>query len=337
MDNGRRVIIAGAGHYLPDAIVSNFDIEKMINTSNEFIRTRTGVRERRHASSEQSLADMIKRAAERAVADAGLTMADIDLLVVNSLSPDYHDPSQACLVQPLLGLRHVPSFDIRAQCSGLLYGMDVASQYIRGGGADTVMVVCAEMLSRRMDRSDEGRNLSILLGDGAGVAILRASNDQDAEDAGLVDLILGADGVHFELLHTAAPGSRNRTFRASDDFEDGMYQFRMQGRAMFEHASETLEMVAREILDKHALTVDDIDLLIPHQPNLRILDEVQRRLEFPAERCQINVDVLGNMASASLPVTLSLARRSERMRRGALTLFLAYGAGATWGAALYRS
>lgn len=337
MNDGRRVIIAGAGHHLPDNVISNFDIEKQINTSNEFIRTRTGVRERRHISSKESLSDLIKPAAERALSEAGMKPEDIDLLIVNSLSPDYHDPSQACLVQPILGLRHVPSLDIRAQCSGLLYGMDIASQYIKAGGATNVMVVCAEILSKRMDRSDEGRNLSILLGDGAGACILRAANESDRADAGLVDLVLGADGVHFELLHTAAPGSRNRTFRASDNFEDGLYQFRMQGRAMFEHASETLEMVAKEILVKHRLTVDDIDLLIPHQPNLRILDEVQRRLDFPAERCQINVDMLGNMASASLPVTLSLARRTERMRPGALTLFLAYGAGATWGAALYRS
>lgn len=329
-----RAIIAGTGHHVPEKVVTNFDLEKVMNTNDEFIRTRTGVIERRHAEPHETLADLIKPAAEAAIRDAGLHNADIDLLLVNSLSPDYHDPSQACLVQPMLGLRHVPSFDIRAQCSGVLYGLDLAQMYIRTGAAENVLVVCAELLSKRMDHSDAGRNLSILLGDGAGAMVVRASRDDEPEREGLVDLIIGADGKFFDLLATATPGAGETAYSAKDD---ELFQFRMQGRPMFEHASATLASVAKEILDKHGLTSDDIDLLIPHQPNMRILDEVQKRLEVPVERIEINVDKFGNMASASLPITLDIARRKGRMTPGTMVMLLAYGAGATWGAALYRA
>ncbi len=327
-----RVVIAGTGHHVPDKVVTNFDLEKVMNTNDEFIRTRTGVLERRHAEPHETLADLIKPAAEEAIRASGLHRTDIDLLIVNSLSPDYHDPSQACLIQPLLGLRHIPSFDIRAQCSGLIYGFDMAQMYVRSGAAENVLLICAELLSKRMDHSDAGRNLSILLGDGAGAVVLTPGDDE--KDDGLLDLILGADGNFFNHLVTATPGGDETEYSAKDD---ELFQFRMQGRPMFEHASATLASVGKQILDKNGLSVNDVDVLIPHQPNMRILDEVQKRLEFPVEKIEINVDKFGNMASASLPVTLDLARKNGRFEPGALVMFLAYGAGATWGAALYRA
>ena len=328
------VVIQGTGRFLPERVVDNKDIEKIINTSDEFIVKRTGVLERRHAEVEQSLTDLIVPAARKAIEDAGLEPVDIDLLICNTLSPDYHDPSQACLIQPLLGLRHVPAFDIRAQCSGLLYGIDIARQYIQTRRAQHVLVVCAEMLSKRMDVSDAGRNLSILLGDGAGALVLSRTEDTDA---GFMDVVMGADGDYFELLHTRSPGSRNAVFMSEEDLAAGHHQFRMQGRPMFEHATASLIAVANQILDRNNLTLDDIDLIVPHQPNLRILDAVQAGLGVPEEKLMINVDLLGNMASASLPVALDMARHHGRMPANQLSMILGYGAGATWGAALYRS
>ena len=328
------VVIQGTGRFLPEHVVDNKAIEKIINTSDEFIVKRTGVLERRHADADQSLTDLIVPAARKAIADAGLEAQDIDLLICNTLSPDYHDPSQACLIQPLLGLRHVPAFDIRAQCSGLLYAIDIARQYIQTGRARHALVVCAEMLSKRMDVSDAGRNLSILLGDGAGAVVLSRETDHAK---GLVDVALGADGEYFELLHTRSPGTRNAQFMSEEDVSAGHHQFRMQGRPMFEHATASLIAVAKQILDRNGLTLDDIDLIVPHQPNLRILDAVRDGLQVPEEKLMINVDRLGNMASASLPIALDMAREAGRMRDNQLNMILGYGAGATWGAALYRS
>jgi 3-oxoacyl-[acyl-carrier-protein] synthase III len=332
----RRLVIAGTGHYVPENAVTNHDLARIFDTSDALIREKTGVRERRHAAPDETLADMCKVAFDRALLDAGLRSEDIDLLIVNSLSPDYHDPSQACLIQPLLGLRHVPAFDIRAQTSGLLYGLDIAAQYIGAGAVKNAVIICGELLSKRIDQSNEGRNFGVLLADGAAAVIVRGSEEKDG-DSGLIDLDIGADGVHFELLHTVAPGVKAQSFRVSDDFDDGLYQFKTNARAMFHHACDTMERAAKKMLEKHKLTIDDVHILLAAQPTLRVLEEVRERLGCPSSRCHVNVDVLGNMESASLPISLALARRSERMRRGAIALLITYGAGATWGSALYRS
>lgn len=328
------IVICGTGSHLPERVVDNLAIEGMMRTTAEFIETRTGVLERRHAEVGESLCDLVVPAAKRAIANAGLKPHDIDLLICNTLSPDYHDPSQACLLQPLLGLRHVPAFDIRAQCSGLLYGMDIAQQYLETKRARYVLVVCGEMLSKRMDVSDEGRNLSILLGDGAGALVLGRSENPKK---GIIDLSLGADGDYFELLHTKSPGTKSATFLDASNLESGDHHFRMQGRPMFEHATAKLVTTATEILERNDLTLNDIDLIIPHQPNLRILDAVRDALDVPESKLAINVERFGNMASASLPVTLDKVRREGRMRENSLNMILGYGAGATWGAALYRT
>ena len=323
-------VITGTGHCLPEKIVENSEIVAAMNTTENFIVERTGVLTRRHVESKSSVKDLLVPAARDAIRNAGLHPYDIDLLIVNTLSPDYHDPSEACLIQPLLGLRKIPVMDIRAQCSGMLYGMDVAHQYIRSGKCRNVLVACGEVLSKRMDTSDAGRNLSILLGDGAGALVLSAS---EKTNAGIIDLITYADGDYFELLWTQSPGSANVTF--SDD-EDACRHFRMNGKVMFNHATESLVSVAREILEKNGLNLADIDVVIPHQPNLRILDAVRERLEIPDGKMLINVHQYGNMASASLPVTLSEYIAQNESLEGKLALIISYGSGATWGAALYR-
>ncbi|PXX21689.1 MULTISPECIES: ketoacyl-ACP synthase III [Burkholderia] len=328
------IYIAGLGHALPDRVVSNHEVAAMIDTSDAFIRERTGVMSRRYLAPDQHLADLACPAAERAMADAGVCAHDVDLLIVNTLSPDYHDPSQACYLQPMLGLREIPCFDIRAQCSGGLYGMEIARHFLASGRYRNVLLVCAEALSRRIDTSLAGRNLSILLGDGAAAMLLQASPDPAF---GLMDLILGADGTQFDLLRTEAPGARRPHFIDADDVAEGRHQFRIRGAEMFDDVTRHIVHECRQMLHRHGLTISNIGLVVPHQPNLRILDSVIAQLGLPRERCVVSVDRLGNMAGAAFPVAFSLARAQGRMTAGQLNLFVTYGAGATWACALYRS
>lgn len=197
--------------------MTNRDIEGMMNTTEAFILSRTGVVEQRRAAPSQTLSDLIAPAAAAAVREAGLRTDAVDMVIVNTLSPDYHDPAQACLVQSRLGMRRVPAFDTRAQCSGLIYLLDIGRQFVSTGRCKNVLLVCAEILSKRLDCSDEGRNLSILLGDGAGAVVVMG--EDGAGERGLIDLITGADGEYFELLHTAAPGSHRASFLTLEDLE----------------------------------------------------------------------------------------------------------------------
>lgn len=328
----RHSLIAGSGFCLPETLVTNKALEQRMDTTEAFILERTGVVTRHHADSDQSLSDLIIPAAQQAVKNAGLSMQAIDCLIVNSLSPDHHDPSQACLIQPKLGLNHVPAFDIRAQCSGFLYGLRIADSFIRSQSYACVLLVCAEMLSKRMDCSNDGRNLAILLGDGAGAAVITESQTEQ----GLMDIAIAADGEHFYSLYTQAPGSANARFLSVDDVLVGKTEFRMQGKKVFDHAVAMLVQSANAMLAKHDLTLTDISAVIVHQPNLRILDAVREALAIPEHKLPINVTRYGNMASASLAVTYAECVASQRIKTGDLVLLLSYGAGATWGAALYR-
>jgi 3-oxoacyl-[acyl-carrier-protein] synthase-3 len=332
------VVIAGVGYALPKRIVDNHEVARFINTSDEFIRTRTGVIERRYLAHDEQLADLACPAAQHAMADAKVQPDEIDALIVNTLSPDHHDPSQACYIQPRIGLREVPCFDIRAQCSGALYGLEIARRFVMSGAYRNVLVVCAEALSRRVDTSDAGRNLSILLSDGAAAMVVQGQADANANGSrGLVDLSLGADGRQFGLLKTEAPGARRPRFIDTQDLAAGRHHFRMRGSALFEDATRRMVEACRTMLDKHKLTLSDIGLVVPHQPNLRIIEAVIDQLGVPRGRCMVCVEHLGNMASAAFPVALARACEEGRMLAGQLNLFVTYGAGATWGCALYRS
>lgn len=327
-----RLVIRGMGYALPTQRVSNADIVARMNTTEEFIVERTGVLNRYHLNSNDGVSSLMQPAAEQAVASAGLNMQDVDALIINTLSPDVHDPSQACLMQARLGLRRIPAFDIRAQCSGFLYCLELAQAMLLTGRYRNILVICGEALSKRMDCSDDGRNLAILLGDGAAAAVVSLSTEANA---GLQDLRLGADGHYFDLLKTQKPGSAGSgSFLANQDLTDARHQFRMQGKPMFDHASSTLARIAQELLADHQLQISDLHQVICHQPNLRILDAVQRQLDIPREKMPVSVDQLGNMASASLPLTLAL--QFPNLQPGQLVLFLAYGSGATWGAGLYQ-
>ncbi len=329
--NPHNVIIKGTGYCLPNNNVDNLDIVSRLNSTVEFIENRTGVLTRKHVDTNQSLSDITVPAMASALANANLQASDIDMLIVNTLSPDHHDPSQACLLQSKLDFNHIPVFDIRAQCTGLIYGLDIAQQYIQSGKHENIMIVCGEVLSKRMDYSDDGRNLSILLGDGTGAIIVGRADQDTAKEKGFKDIVIHADGNYFKLLWTEGPGSAN------SEFTEGIPYFRMNGKDMFQHALSSFVKISKDTLSKHGLTIDDIDLVIPHQPNMRILDKVMEELNIPLEKIMLNVETLGNMASGSLPVTLSMAIEEGRLKEGDLCLIVGYGSGATWGAALYQN
>lgn len=329
--NKYNVVIKGTGYCLPSKDIDNVEIVSRLNSTVEFIEERTGVLTRKHVDVSQSLSDITVPAMASALSDANLLASDIDMLIVNTLSPDHHDPSQACLLQSKLNFKKIPVFDIRAQCTGLIYGLDIAQQYILSGKHKNIMVVCGEVLSKRMDYSDEGRNLSILLGDGAGAVIVGHSEKISDSKKGFKDIIIQGDGNYFKLLWTESPGTANT------DFNQGTPHFRMNGKDMFQHALASFVKIAQDILSKHNLTIDDIDLVVPHQPNMRILERVVEKLNIPSNKIMLNVEKLGNMASGSLPVTLAMAREEGKLKEGHLCLIIGYGSGATWGAALYQN
>ncbi|AZA53948.1 3-oxoacyl-ACP synthase III family protein [Chryseobacterium sp. G0201] len=326
-------VISGFGHALPSATIDNKTIVERMNTTEEFIETRTGVLTRKHISENETTSVLMVQACKKAIEKAGLSPEDIDMLIVNTLSPDHHDPSQACLIQPMLSLKNtIPVFDIRAQCSGLIYGMDIAKQFIATGTHQHILICCGEALSKRMDYSNEGRNLSILLGDGAGAVVLSASEDPNK---GILHASTHADGNYFKLLWTESPGTSGKTFNGD---QSKCPHFRMDGKTMFKHAVKNFTEIIIQTFEKHNLSIEDIHVIIPHQPNMRILDAVVHNLEIPKDKVQVNVHKYGNIASGSLPITLSEYMENTRPeeRAGKLALIVGYGSGATWGSILYR-
>ena len=327
--------ILGTGHYVPPKIVTNFDVMKMMDTSNEFIVERTGVHRRRHAEADVSATDLAVRACEAAVADAGLAMGDIDLLILNTITPDHADPGSAFFLQAKLGLPGIAVMDIKQQCAGLLYGLAIADSFVQTGAARHVLVACSEVLSKRIDGSYDGRNIAILLGDGAGAAVVGPSDDPDRR---IISTHLHADGAYATSLYTAAPGTALGRMDCinHDDIDTGRVHFRMDGRTVFEHGVARMSDAILESLDVNGLTLGDIDVLIPHQANLRMLEAIIERVKAPPEKVFINVQDYGNIASACLPIALDQARRQGVVADGSLVLLVAFGSGFVWASALLR-
>jgi len=327
--------VVGTGHYLPPKVVTNFDVMKMMDTSDEFIVTRTGVRERRYAEADVSASDLAAEACRAAVEDAGIDMKDIDLLIMNTITPDAADPGCAFFLQAKLDLPGIAVMDIRQQCAGLIYGLAIADHFVRAGTYRYVLIACSEVLSKRIDGSYDGRNIAILLGDGAGAAVVGPSDDGEK---GILSTILHGDGSHAKALYTAAPGSALDRMQmiTKDDIDTGRVHFRMDGRTVFEHGVARMSEAALESLEVNGLTMDDIDVLIPHQANLRMLEAVIQRTEAPQEKVFVNVEKYGNIASACLPIAFDQARRSGMVTEGSLVLLVAFGSGFVWASALLR-
>jgi len=327
--------IMGIGHHLPPRVMTNFDIMEVIETSDEFIVERTGVRERRWADPELSASDLAVEACKEAVADAGLEMDDIDLVILNTITPDHADPGCAFFLQGKLGIGHVPAMDVRQQCAGLIYGLSIADHFVRAGTYRHVLVVCSEVLSKRIDGSYDGRNIAILLGDGAGAVVVGPAEDPDR---GVLSTILHADGTGAEALYTAAPGSGlGRTEHITkEDIDEGRVHFRMDGGAVFENGVSRMSGVLFESLEANGLSLDDIDVLIPHQANLRMLEAIVEKVAIDQEKVFVNVENFGNMASACLPIAIYQAREQGMLTEGKLVQLVAFGSGFVWGSALLR-
>ncbi|BCT91211.1 3-oxoacyl-[acyl-carrier-protein] synthase 3 [Lysobacter helvus] len=317
--------IAGTGSYLPEKVLTNADLAKIVDTSDEWIATRTGIRERHIAADGQTTGDLAYHAAVRAMEAAGVQASELDLIVLGTTTPDLIFPSTACLVQNRLGANGCPAFDVNAACCGFVYALTIADKFIRSGAARTVLVIGAETLTRMVDWTD--RTTCVLFGDGAGAVVLKADTE-----TGILSTHMHADGSKKELLW--GPVGVSVGFKP-DEPNCGV-KIHMSGNDVFKHAVKALDSVVEETLEHNGLDRHDIDWLIPHQANLRIIEATAKRLDMPMDRVIVTVDKHGNTSSGSVPLALDEAVRAGRVQRGQLVLLEAFGGGFTWGSALLR-
>lgn len=319
--------IAGTGAAVPEGVLSNFDLEKMVDTSNEWIVERTGIRERRIARDGEVTSDLAARAARLALDDAGVSAQDVDLVIVATVTPDMPFPSCACVVQGKIGASRAAAFDIGAGCTGFVYALSVGHSLVAAGRYSNVLVIGAETLSRIVNWRD--RNTCVLFGDGAGAVLVRPLEHGD----GVIACILGADGTRGDLL--TLPGGGSAHPASHDTVDQGLHYIHMQGNQVYRFAVRTMVDATREVLDKAGLAEGDIDLVIPHQANQRLLDLAAERLGAP-EKVYSNVARFGNTSAASIPIALDEASRAGKLKADDRVLLVAFGAGLTWGAAILR-
>jgi 3-oxoacyl-[acyl-carrier-protein] synthase-3 len=322
------VKIVGVGHYAPPRVVTNHDLEAWLDTSDDWITTRTGMKRRHWASEEQATSDLASAAAEAALVHAGLRAAEIDCFIVATVTPDYYFPATACLVATRLGVLEKPAFDIAIACSGFIYGLTVASGLIRSGVYRRIMLIGAETLSKILDKND--RSTAILFGDGAGAVILERSDDDDS----FLASELGADGSRPELLYAQGSGARHPLDHAAIDAK--VHLIHMQGRETFKLAVTKMVASTDSVLSKANLTKADVTFLIPHQANKRIIDATARYLDLPDDKVVINIAEYGNTSAASIPMALSETVRAGLVKPGDLLIFVAFGGGLSWGAVAWR-
>jgi 3-oxoacyl-[acyl-carrier-protein] synthase-3 len=324
---GRAVGIIGTGSCLPDKVLTNFDLEKMVDTNDEWIVTRTGISERRIASEETVSSDLALEASRKAIKQAGLTPEDIDLIIVATVTPDMPFPSTANILQEKLGARKVATFDLAAACSGFLYGITTASQFIQSGLYRNVLVVGVDCMSKIIDWKD--RNTCILFGDGAGAVVLGPV----PEGYGFLSFELGSDGSGANHLKVEGVGSRNPD---SKDTEQKKPYVTMNGQEVFKFAVRVMEQVSESVIEKAGLVKEDISLLIPHQANVRIVEAARKRLGLSEEKVVLNLNKYGNMSSASIPVALDEAIQQNRVKKGDMIVLVGFGGGLTWGGSVLR-
>lgn len=316
--------IAGTGRYLPEKILTNFDLEKMVDTSDEWIRTRTGVERRHVVRDDETTSDMCVEAAKVAIEDAGVDVTDIDMVLVGTTSPDLIFPNCATLVQHRLGIPPCPAIGMEAACTSFIYALTTADKFIKTGESKCALIIGAECVSKLVDWTD--RNTCVLFGDGAGAVIAKAS-----DEPGIIATHLGADGQYKELLYYPV-GASKELHKAGTD-EAGIT---MRGNEVFKVAVKTLGNVATEILEKAGIEIDALDWLIPHQANLRIIQATAKRLKLPMEKVILTIQDHGNTSAASVPMALDVGVRDGRVQRGQLVLMEAFGGGFTWGSVLMR-
>ncbi len=319
--------ITSTGSYLPEKIISNHDLEKIVDTSDEWIIERTGIKERRIAAPGETASDLALEASRAAISAAGIRPKKIDLIIVATVTPDMLVPSTACILQAKLGAKNAAAFDINAVCSGFIYGLSVADAYIRSGKAQRVLLVGTEVLSKFMDWED--RSTCVLFGDGAGAVVLEPS-----EDRGILSTDIYSDGKLQDLIMLPGGGSKYPT--SAETIEKRMHYMKMKGNETFKVAVKTLEKLVVDTLKKHNLKAHQLSLLIPHQANIRIINATAKRLGLSMGRVFTNIEKYGNTSAASVPIALDEAVKTSRVRDGDYVMLEAFGGGLTWGSALIK-
>ena len=320
--------VVGWGHYVPERVVTNDELSRMVDTTDEWIVSRSGIRERHFADETQATSDLCVEAANRAIARAGIDAADIDLVLVATSSPDYLTPPVSSQVQHRVGATRAGAMTLMVGCTGFVYGLVTAEQFIRTGAARTILLVGAEVISKNLDMTD--RNMCVLFGDGAGAVVLQASD----APCGVLGFELGSDGSAFEAIIAPCPGTRIPVSQRAID--ERLHYLRMDGRAVFKFATRTIVESVTRVLGQAGLAMDDIDLLIPHQANARIIEYAAENLGVPMEKVVMNVERFGNTSAASIPIALAEALDAGRARPGDRLALVGFGAGLTWAACAFQ-
>jgi 3-oxoacyl-[acyl-carrier-protein] synthase-3 len=324
----RTVSIIGTGSYVPERILTNAELEKLVDTSDEWIRTRTGIRERRIAAADEHTSDLASKAALAALENAGIGADEIDLILVATVTPDMFFPSTACFVQQKIGAKKAACFDVSAACSGFLYALEIAQQFITSNTYNTVLVIGAEKLSSIVDWTD--RNTCVLFGDGAGAAILRHRGGSH----GVIATHMGSDGSFSDILYIPGGGSRYPMNKENIDLR--MNAIKMNGKETYKQAVTAMMNAANTALQQAGLTCDDLACIIPHQANMRIIEAIADRMKVPIERFMVNLDRFGNTSAAAVAIALDEANRTGRMKEGDYILLVVFGGGLTWASSVIQ-
>ncbi len=320
--------ILGIGYCLPDRILNNQDLEKMVDTTDQWIIERTGIKERRITESHQKCSDVSFEAAAKALQDANLDPLELDLIIVATASPDHLFPSTACIVQARLGAKNAAAFDLEAACTGFIYGLSVAEKFLMSPKCRYVLVIGADVLSKFIDYTD--RNTCILFGDGAGAVVM----DKGEGQCGIINNYIGANGTGAGLLSIPAGGSALPP--TSESLENRLHYLKMNGPEIFKFASKVMVDTSQKLLDEAGLDMEHIDYFLPHQANIRIINNAMKRMKIPRDKVMLNLEYCANMSAASIPVALAQANEQQPIKNGAIILMVAFGAGLTYGGALLR-
>lgn len=332
IENGKCTMsIVGTGSYTPSKVLTNADLEKLVDTSDEWIVSRTGIKERRIAAAGEATSDLAFRAAQNALEDAQISAEELDVIIVATISPDAFFPATACYVQSKLGAKKATAFDISAACSGFLYAMQISRNFINAGAAEKVLIIGAEKLSSLTDWED--RNTCVLFGDGAGAAVM-VKDPEDGHPSGgrILSTVMGSDGDQTEIL--VVPGGGSRQPITPDNVELGLNKIQMVGREVYKHAVTAMKNASAEALELAGVKADKVAMVIPHQANLRIIEAIVDRLGLGLEKTYINLDKYGNTSAAALAIALDEANRTGAIKRGDIVLLVAFGAGLTWAASV---
>ena len=328
MRQNQRASITGIGSYLPNKVLTNYDLEKMVDTSNDWIIQRTGIKERRIVENGVTTSDLATQASLRAMEDAGVSPKDLDMIITSTITPDHIFPSTSCYIQQKIGATRACAFDILAACAGFIYAMSIGQNFINSGAMKTVLVVGAECLSKITDYTD--RTTCVLFGDGAGAVIIQRNPVKHE----ILSSSLAADGSEADVLIMPGGGARNPA--SLESIQQRLHYIQFKGKEVFKLAINNITNLILETTKENGLTLDDIDLIIPHQSNLRIIEATMEKLGLPMEKAFVNIDKYGNTSSASVPIAIDEARKDGRLRKGNIVMLVAFGGGLTWGSSLIR-